>query len=131
MSSRGLRNNNPGNIRHSSTEWDGMSEEQTDSEFVQFDSPVMGIRAMTRILRTYRLRYNLKTVSEIIMRWAPPNENDTPAYIDFVADQIRVGADDLLTFEDYYGLVKAIIKFENGEQPYDNAVVREGVELGI
>ena len=38
IQTRGLRNNNPGNIRHSTSQWLGMSSDQTgDSEFVQFD----------------------------------------------------------------------------------------------
>ena len=38
MKSRGLRNNNPLNIRHSADRWRGVRKEQTDPSFVQFES---------------------------------------------------------------------------------------------
>ena len=46
---RGIRNNNPGNIKKNGVDWDGLSEEQTDNTFFQFDDPVYGIRALTKI----------------------------------------------------------------------------------
>ena len=47
---RGLRNNNPLNIRHSASRWQGARVEQTDKAFVQFTSLAMGYRAAWRIL---------------------------------------------------------------------------------
>ena len=82
---RGLRNNNPLNIRRSSTHWQGARKEQTDKSFVQFESMAYGYRAAWKILQTYyeTFRRNNQpfTVRNIISRWAPPNENDTEAYI--------------------------------------------------
>ena len=69
---RGLRNNNPGNIRKSATAWQGLSPTQTDASFFQFISPEYGIRALATILGTYMKNYGLVTVSDIISRWAPP-----------------------------------------------------------
>ena len=48
---RGIRNNNPGNIKLG-TNWDGLSDEQNDDVFCQFKEPVWGIRALMRILLT-------------------------------------------------------------------------------
>ena len=42
---RGIKNNNPLNIRHSADQWQGAREEQTDKEFVQFTSMAYGYRA--------------------------------------------------------------------------------------
>ena len=82
---RGLRNNNPLNIRRSTDRWDGAAETQTDKDFVQFQSMAYGYRAAWRILNTYykKLKERKKhfTVENIIHRWAPPTENDTKAYI--------------------------------------------------
>ena len=82
---RGLRNNNPLNIRHSKDEWEGRAMTQTDREFVQFQTMAYGYRAAWKTLDTYCLRfrrerkvYNIRT---IIARWAPPSENDTDAYV--------------------------------------------------
>ena len=41
MIPRGIRNHNPGNIRHGD-KWQGLSAEQTDSSFCVFDAPEYG-----------------------------------------------------------------------------------------
>jgi len=83
--SRGLRNNNPLNIRHSASRWQGARVEQTDKAFVQFTSMTMGYRAAWRILETYYKHFEAQhkpfTPRNIIYRWAPPNENDSEAYL--------------------------------------------------
>ena len=82
---RGLRNNNPLNIRHSASRWQGARVEQTDKSFVQFTSMKMGYRAAWRILETYYKHFEAQhkpfTPRNIIYRWAPPNENDSEAYL--------------------------------------------------
>ena len=82
---RGLRNNNPLNIRHSASRWQGARVEQTDKAFVQFTSMKMGYRAAWRILETYFKHFEAQhkpfTPRNIIYRWAPPNENDSEAYL--------------------------------------------------
>ncbi len=47
---RGIRNNNPLNIEHSQSKWQGMAVEQTDKRFVQFKSMTWGIRAAFKTL---------------------------------------------------------------------------------
>lgn len=82
---RGIRNNNPLNIRRSATHWQGARKEQTDKSFVQFSSLAYGYRAAWKILQSYYERFCRQgqqfTVRNIISRWAPPTENDTEAYI--------------------------------------------------
>jgi hypothetical protein len=126
---RGIRNNNPGNIRLGSA-WQGMREEQTDGSFVQFVDPKYGIRAMARIIDNYKKR-GVKTISQIISTWAPSNENNTASYIDSVAK--KTGWPSFYIPDksrgDYLPLIKAIIYHENGEQPYSDAVINEGIGL--
>ena len=82
---RGLRNNNPLNIRRSASQWQGMRTEQTDTAFVQFTTMVMGYRAAWRTLETYYKHFEAErrpfTPRNIIYRWAPPVENDSEAYL--------------------------------------------------
>ena len=79
---RGIRNNNPGNIEKSkNNKWQGMAESQPDKRFITFTSPEWGIRAIARILINYKDKYDLDTVKKIISRWAPPSENNTGAYV--------------------------------------------------
>ena len=97
---RGLRNNNPLNIRRSATRWQGAREEQKDKSFVQFKSMAYGYRAAWKILQTYyeTFRRNNQpfTVRNIISRWAPPNENDTEAYIINVLKLASIGGKEKL-----------------------------------
>lgn len=88
MTARGIRNNNPLNIRHSKDKWKGAAGKQTDRHFVQFESMAYGYRAAWKVLDSYCLRFrrNQKTynVRNIISRWAPDTENDTEGYISAV-----------------------------------------------
>ena len=97
---RGLRNNNPLNIRRSSTHWQGARKEQTDKSFVQFESMAYGYRAAWKILQTYYERFCTQnkdyTVRNIIGRWAPPTENDTEAYVKNVLKLAGIGGKEKL-----------------------------------
>ena len=125
---RGIRNNNPGNIRHTGTQWAGLSVPPSDGEF--FTEPKWGIRALARVLRVYQTKYGICTISGIIRRWAPTIENDTNSYIKSVCHQTGFGAgSELNLFDDdtMLALVKAIIQHENGQQPYSNEQLLEGI----
>ena len=97
---RGLRNNNPLNIRHSASRWQGARVEQTDKAFVQFTSMTMGYRAAWRILETYYKHFEAQhqpfTPRNIIFRWAPPNENDSEAYLRSVCRLISLAGNETL-----------------------------------
>lgn len=133
MTTRGLRNNNPGNIRISDTPWKGKLAASKDPEFETFDTPVDGIRAIARLLMTYFDEYGLNTVTSIITRWAPPNENNTHAYIRAVCESSGYEPDAVLTLsaDTLCKLVPAIIRQENGEQPYSEPVIAAGVALAL
>jgi len=131
--SRGIRNNNPGNIRWGD-EWQGLvpQAQRTDKSFCQFISSEYGIRAMIIILRNYQSKYGLKTITGIVKRWAPPNENDTQAYIRSVATATATAADkpiDLTDSRKLFPLLQAIIKHENGSQPYGLDVFIRALDL--
>lgn len=81
---RGVRNNNPLNIR-SGSHWIGMSEHQ-DKEFCTFVAIEWGVRAAVKILRSYARR-GIHTISDIIQTWAPPIENNTNRYIQIVCSR--------------------------------------------
>ena len=83
---RGIKNNNPLNIRRGTSRWVGRREIVTDKEFEEFTSMAFGYRAAWKLMDTYRLhlRHAGKsyTLENIIHRWAPPEDgNDTTAYI--------------------------------------------------
>lgn len=89
---RGIRNNNPGNIRNSErNDWKGevSKADKKDQVFEEFETMSDGVRAMMRLLQKYQRSYNLHTVKEIVERWAPRNENDTAAYVRTVCKESR------------------------------------------
>lgn len=136
---RGIRNFNPGNIRHAKgTRWQGMSANQKDSAFVQFTGPQWGIRAIARTLITYQDKHALRTIRQIISRWAPPSENNTESYIRQVAARVGVAPDARIDVYDYRTmrtLVEAIVRHENGPGPlpegswYGEGLINEGLHL--
>lgn len=116
---RGIRNNNPGNIRLSSAKWRGQRAVQTDIEFVEFESPLLGLRALMVLLLTYYRRYDLATVQSIINRYAPPHENATDHYAESVSKQLGVRRRqklDLTRPDTLAGFARAIVKHENGHE---------------
>lgn len=140
METRGIRNNNPGNLRKNDQDkWQGLSAEQDDPSFFTFDSAVYGIRALARTLLAYQDRNECTDIFDFIGRWAPPIENDTTAYRKACSDYVGVGITEPLDLHQYKylrALTEAIIQHENGapwktwytEAEMVKAMVLSGVE---
>ena len=129
--SRGIRNCNPGNIRHSAVCYQGEVSPSQDSAFKQFRSMAWGYRAMFVLLDTYRKRYGLNTLREMIMRYAPPEENHTALYISAVSDMTGIRPDEELDTRDkkvMVPIVAAMSRVENGRAA-NRAEVEKGWEL--
>lgn len=129
---RGIRNNNPGNIRHGDN-WVGMADTQKDKSFVTFVDAKYGIRAMVKVFRSYRNR-GVVTLGGIISTWAPSNENDTEAYIKAAEKSTGWSRSHVVAESegDYQTLIKAIIKRENGAayaEYYSLSKIDEGIAL--
>ena len=90
---RGIRNNNPLNIRVGN-DWQGEAFVSRDPSFETFSHSKFGFRAGAKILRNYQSIHGLNTVREMIYRFAPKNENDSDNYARFVAKGIDVGLDE-------------------------------------
>ena len=137
MTARGLRLSNPLNIRLSKDAWQGAADVQSDKEFVEFKTPIWGIRAGARVLLNYQAKHGLRDIASIVARWAPPaDDNDTAAYIAAVCQRTGFGPDQQLDLHKHAHLcplVKAMIWQEQGSQPFtdaqiDKALVLAGVE---
>ncbi len=127
---RGLRNNNPLNIRRNPDHFLGEVVPGTDPLFKQFESAAYGYRAAFVILYTYLCR-GLDTIEKIVRTWAPPTENNTESYIAHVAQRSGVGRTKVLTTEtggDYRKIVAAMSHCENGV-PAAMADVEAGFRL--
>ena len=118
MLPRGLRNNNPLNIRRTANLWQGLSKEQNDPDFFQFESMAWGYRAAFVVLRTYRNRYGINTVVRIVRRWAPEKDgNDTEYYIRKVTVLTGLERTQIVDDQDprtMMNLVAAMSRVENG-----------------
>jgi len=120
---RGIRNNNPGNIRLSGSSWQGQKQfSRSDPDFVEFTTPLYGLRALMKVLLTYYLKYGLDTVECVINRFAPPHENATDRYIYDVTKALRVKRTEKLSLASapvLIALAAAIVMKENGRPPPD------------
>lgn len=116
--SRGIRNNNPGNLVKTSITWLGKvsHSKNTDSRFEQFIDVQHGIRAMLRDV-VNDMNKGANTVTKLIHQYAPPFENNTVSYINDVSKALGVSPDTKITVINNAFLLKvakAIIKKENG-----------------
>ena len=131
---RGLRNNNPLNIRKNpNTHWQGQKTEQTDKAFVQFISLAYGFRAAFKTIRTYMTKYGCKNITQIIMRWAPPSENHTSAYIAKVSEMSGIHPLEPIDFNNgamMKKIVQAMAYVENGVI-VDGDSIEKGYQLAI
>ncbi len=130
MATRGIRNNNPGNIRVSKDQWEGMTGD--DGAFVTFDSPESGVRALGKNLLSYGRR-GYDSIEKIINRWAPPNENDTKAYIDSVVAATGIPATQSLDLSnpDTLSALAQAISFQETGSRYNPEVYQKGVARAL
>lgn len=137
---RGIDNNNPGNIRVGNNQWLGLvtdpdlflPNQKGEREFCVFYHPKYGVRAMVILLLNYQRKYRLKTIEQLIQRYAPGNENNTVEYIRSVSADSGIGAKEEIAIADYYTarrIIVAMIKHENGVQPYPDEVIEVGLGM--
>ena len=115
--SRGLRNNNPGNIRLGNFRYKGEKAKSSDVAFRQFESMEWGYRAMFVLLHTYAIKHQCSTLCQMIERYAPPSENHTENYIRRVAYATHLSPDEPLSTLDgavMTSVVAAMSEVENG-----------------
>ncbi|MFA0084432.1 structural protein [Vibrio sp. 10N.261.51.F12] len=128
---RGIRNNNPLNIRISNSAWTGKVTPSQDKAFETFSDSKYGFRAAAKLIRNYQSLYGLNTINEIIARWAPSHENDTRNYSQFVAGQLNLSPNAALNLSDsnlLARLVHAMSIMEVGRY-YSLSDAQQGVAL--
>ncbi|MGV0084257.1 hypothetical protein EEAAV_10375 [Rahnella aceris] len=124
---RGIRNNNPGNLRAAP------NAVGNDGSFPIFSSANDGLAAMSRQLQLYGGRGN-NTPYGIIHTYAPSSENNTQAYINAVTKDTGFGTHDKLNLSDpavLKRLMTAMIRHENGSQPYSEADIDSGINTSM
>lgn len=127
---RGIRNNNPLNIRIGNT-WLGEVADPSDPSFEQFVTMQYGVRAACVLLRRYIRHYKRTTIPAIIAAWAPACENNTDAYVKTVCSYMQLEPDVPIKYEDkdtICRLVQAMCKVENG-QPISEDIISKGYDM--
>ena len=77
----GVQRNNPGNLRSDGvTRWLGANL-PGKGEFLTFDTPHNGFRALARTLYNYGKRHGINTLYGVVRRYAPASENDVASYL--------------------------------------------------
>jgi hypothetical protein len=126
---RGIRNNNPGNIKAEEL-WQGQIG--TDGPFVVFKDQDWGLRALATDLGN-KIKNGYDTIRKIVSRYAPPEENNTQAYIQSVVDDSGFTADQVIpaNAQSLALLMRAIINHENGEGDSYDYVADADIANGI
>lgn len=126
---RGLRNNNPGDIRAGEA-WQGMVGTD-DAGFVIFSDISWGIRAMATDLLN-KINKGENTITQIVAIYAPSSENDTQAYITAVSQDMGIDPDTVLPMDQptFHSLVRAIMNHELGAS-YSAMISDADIDQGI
>lgn len=117
---RGIRNNNPGNLKITNIPWQGKINvsQNDDGTFEQFEKYWYGIRAMLKDLINDITQDGDNTLVKLITSYAPSSDNNpTTGYIAFVENYTGIDRNAIIT-PDYNTMAQiawAIIRFENGE----------------
>jgi hypothetical protein len=101
----GIRNNNPGNLR-------------PGGNFAQYPDMQTGMAALDKELQSYG-KQGVNTISDVISKWAPPNENDTAGYIKDVSQRLGVAPTQRVDLSNplvRQSISTAIALHENGPQ---------------
>lgn len=129
---RGVINNNPLNMEKSADKWEGLATVQADPRFFQFESAPFGIRAGARELIVYQDKHGCRSITDLINRWAPPQENNTGSYIQTVAARSGFDPSVPIDMRDYVtakAVIGAMIVVECAGYQYDDAVMDKGLLL--
>ena len=115
----GIRNNNPLNIVYNkNNNWIGQLK-GVKGKFTAFETMTWGFRAAAIILKKYIKVHKRDTIKKIISAWAPSNENDTTAYVNFICRVTGYDQDEKVNFNDMIKMLRimsAMCQMENGRQ---------------
>jgi len=135
--SRGIRNNNPGNLVFTSNNWIGKIPYNQNNDlgkhFEQFTEVKFGIRAML-IDIIGDIGKGKDTIKKLITEYAPPVENNTKLYIEKVAKSVGLTPDQKIYQVDILFMLqiaRAIINHENGKDAklITDSDIKDAIEI--
>lgn len=101
------RNRNPGNLRFAN-QVESVGKDEDD--FAIFPTDMAGWRALVRQIKRDQGRG--LTIEGFITKYAPPHENNTPAYIAYVCGGLVASPEDRLAVYSPYAICGLIAKYE-------------------
>jgi hypothetical protein len=126
----GLQNNNPGNIRYvQAIPWQGQVGQ--NQGYAQFADLQHGIRAF--IINASNLIKQYGTLQAYITAYAPPTENPTSSYLDYVSQATGIQPTDQVSLDHdtLKALAKAQFEMENGQAAADQYISDADLEAGL
>lgn len=124
-SARGLRNNNPGNIKKTAQPWAGEIS-GSDPVFKSFKSPEAGLKAMSTLLNHYASN-GINTINRLVRRWSA---TDQSGYARHLATRLGIDVNAPINLRDKSvrgAIMQAMIEFENGRNPYGQNKIMESI----
>lgn len=131
MATRGIRNNNPCNIRRTKTRWLGQVDSEREKSFVVFSDRIYGYRATFKLLHNY-LNQGVNTIGKIISRWAPSSDgNNTQSYIRHVSQTTGIDASTVIAWEERDKLIDIVRSMAHIESAIieDRTILARGYDL--
>lgn len=120
---RGIRNNNPGNLRFGQFAQSMGATGQDADGFAIFGDPQAGVRAQTELLKGKGyIGGGRNTIAGIISKYAPSSDgNDVRSYVQFVAKRTGIAPNQPVTPAQADTIAEAIRAFENGGASASNS----------
>lgn len=133
---RGIRNNNPGNIRiNQSSNWKGKVTQQNNTDgiiwevdgekkllilkdYEQFIDITFGIRAMIIFIKTCQTKYGINTIEGLINVYYPHNKKMVESFIKFLEKNTMIQRNYEFSYRDYdrmFRIVRWICKWNTGQ----------------
>lgn len=127
---RGVRNNNPGNLNFAGQAGATM-ESGPKGRFAKFETMEAGLGALARQLKRYESR-GIDSIRKIVNTYAPESDgNNTGAYMQSLSRSMGVGVNDTLDLSDgkqLRALVKGITAHENAGYKVSDAQITAGTQ---
>lgn len=125
--------NNPGNIKITGDRWQGQIFPGESNTFVTFSTLDYGFRALFKLIRNEIIGGN-DTIEKLIYDWAPPSENDTESYINYLVYFTHYNRSDNINPDQYdliYSLGLNMARFETGEQYFPQQSIDNGFKMAF
>lgn len=126
---RGIRNKNPGNLRHAVT---SHCKSSLLDKFAVFETSGDGLANLALLCWQFYFQHSLRTPFAFVSRYAPASENDVTLYVGIVCKYLRIDPSkaksaDMKLQNDWalIDLMRAIVHVENGPPPLGHSLSGE------